>query len=122
MKQRLWVIIKSMWVTLFINSLYLYLSGLSLNMTKHVAKVSITNEFLPSSDSLRTNNKLDFFCKNLKKKKFPLLSSIFYFEDWKGVEAVERSSHQIHSEPCLLQAVALSVFFNLANFVPNSNI
>ena len=47
MKQRLWVIIKSMWVTLFINSLYLYLSGLSLKMTKHVAKVSITNEFLP---------------------------------------------------------------------------
>ena len=47
MKQRLWVIIKSMWVTLFINSLYMYLSGLSLKMTKHVAKVSITNEFLP---------------------------------------------------------------------------
>ena len=48
MTQRLWVIIKSMWVTLFINSLYLYLSGLSLKRTKHVAKVSITNEFLPN--------------------------------------------------------------------------
>ena len=33
---------------LFINSLYLYLSGLSLKRTKHVAKVSITNEFLPN--------------------------------------------------------------------------
>ena len=62
MKQRLWVIIKSMWVTLFINSLYLYLSGLSLKITKHVAKVSITNEFLPKCTNAQTHTNTKAHC------------------------------------------------------------
>ena len=48
---------------LFINSLYLYLSGLSLKRTKHVAKVSITNEFLPNYDNCEIF-KLFQHCRN----------------------------------------------------------